>query len=312
LKLFSLGIAIVLFSFITNESNSSVLTREAPVEFTSIPPGKMVIAPLDPQVEVSIKGPSSLVTRIASSPPTFKVKIPENAEHHFTATLDKDDLGLPPYFSVLKIEPAQIEVTLDRTVAKDVPVSVPRIGAIAEGLSIQSLTISPEKVHLSGPATELDSVASVETYPLDLRDVDHSITRPLNIKPPGPFSEVTPHETTVALQVGAVEGEQRFEKVPIEVRAMPGQNYAVEPAAVDIVLSGPMQAVQHIAKEDIAPFVRVRDASDGGPFAVMLEHIPAGVRADIEPAQVRVVPASQAAEPNAEPPEHRTKRGGKK
>jgi YbbR domain-containing protein len=313
LKLFSLGIAIVLFSFITNESNSSVLTREVPVEFTSIPAGTMVIAPLDPQVEVSIKGPSSLVSRIATTPPVFKVKIPENAEHRFTASLTKEDLGLPPYFSVLKIEPAQIEVTIDSLVSKEVPVSVPRIGSIGEGLSIESLSIVPEQVRLTGPATELSAVSSVETYPLDLRDVDHSVTRQLAIKPPGKFTEVSPRQSSVSLQVGFVEGEQSFSQLPIEVRAMPGQNYSVDPATVDVVLKGPLQAVQRIGKEDVVPFVRVRDATDGGPLMVTIEHLPPAIHADITPAQVRVAPASTPVPEDAEGAAgRRGKRGNRK
>ena len=85
LKLISLVFAIILAYFVNSEGNTSIVGFVVPVEFQNVPSDKVLLRPSHRQVEVTIKGPSFVISKVAAEPRVFKVRLPIGVGNSFSA-----------------------------------------------------------------------------------------------------------------------------------------------------------------------------------------------------------------------------------
>lgn len=296
LKLFSLLIAILLSMFVSSEGNSSVLSFFVNVEIKNIPQHKTVVAPQSRQVQLSLRGPSFLVSRIAASPPTFKVRLPSDVDDRFIAQLKKADLGLPPDVAVVSIEPSELELQLDDVISKDVPVVIPKIGSVADGLKLDEIRVSPDSVKVTGPAKQLRLLRSLESEPLDLTGSNATFSRELVLRAVSPFIEFERTAVQVEGIVSPVQQQRRFERLTVEVRVASGEKWMSSPRIVDLEIMGPRDAIAKLKASDIIVFVRPNsEGADAQELKVGAE-LPNGVSATlISPSVVSVQRAKEQA-----------------
>jgi YbbR domain-containing protein len=304
LKCFSLLVAILLSYFVNSEGNTTVVGFIVPVEIKNIPKNKLLIWPLNRQAQVTIRGPSFLVSGVASSPPAFEVEVPPDVESRFIAALKSSDLALPPAIEVMSIEPSELELTFDNLISKEFLVEVPRIGKLAENLELGELSIHPSKVVLRGPQTEVGKIERIETYPLDLRDLTTDESRELSLRIPGALSEPSVKQVRVEVRLNKVQKERLFHDLPVEIRLTSGAPVRVAPDLVDVEVSGPIDIVQKLRPEELNPFVRIRSGDSIGQQAEVLVDLPKGVvLVAVEPPRVSVMPregGALGADPSAQ------------
>ena len=286
LKLSSLLAAVFLslivnYFFVSSESNTSVLQVIVPVELKNVPQDRMIIWPPTRQVEVTLQGPTMFLSRVSS--PIFRVSIPPDVKNRFTAHLRKEDLNLPSYVQVLNIKPPEIEFTLDQRITRQVPVVVPRIGMLPAEIKIDQTTVTPDTVEVSGPAEEVKNINSVETLPLDLRDIAEtdlknftsidsspddahdavkSARRDLDLRAKGTLSEIKPRQVSVTVDVSLVLAEDKFFNLPIELRSAAGESFSLALNLANVRLSGPRSLVKSLKPSDLIPYVRVDRVED--------------------------------------------------
>jgi YbbR domain-containing protein len=261
LKVFALLVAIVLFRFVNDERNATVVVLNVPIEISNLPPSQIVIAPKTLQARVTIKGPTTLVSGIASSPPNFRIKVTKNdSERRFVAVLRPEMLPLPPYVQVQRIEPSEVEITFDQIAKKVVKVNVEKVGNTSSDYSLVSLEVAPETISIEGPQSEVDGIIGLETYPIDLRDLISDFQREVAVKNPGQLTEILPSTVKVSGRVELLKIAHTFSKVAVEVRsALVGESLKVEPLVVDVTVEGAKKLVNQLTSEEILPFVRLKD-----------------------------------------------------
>ena len=291
LKFASLIIAILLGFYVTGETNSSVISFGVPITVKNLPPDKIIILPTVRRAEVTVRGPNHLISRIYSSSPTFKVKLPDELGDRFKATLVQKDLAFSPSIDILSIEPSSIELIFDNLLTKKVTVSVPKIGSINNNYKLESLTINPPSVEVQGAETELSEVVTVETEPLDLRNVKGDTTIKKELQVPGIYTKVIDPENglvDIDLKVSSIEFEKSFENVPIEVRAQGEKRFSVFPNRVTVEVTGTKSALKGLKKRDVVPYVRIRKDNTVGSSIQIQVDLPDGVSlVMIEPSTVK-------------------------
>ena len=201
LKLLALGLAIMFSYYVNNESNSTVISFIAPIEIKSLPPNKVILEPEIRQALVTVRGPSFLVSRVATSAPVSKIRLPEQLGNHYEVSLNRSLLTVPPPVEVTTIEPATLTLELDDIATKEVPVRVPRIGALTNGRKVARITVTPESVVVSGPASKLGDIQSVNTRPIDLTDLDDSYRGEVEINSPGGLFHSAVEAALVEVQI---------------------------------------------------------------------------------------------------------------
>lgn len=290
LKGFAIMVALLLFYFVNSESNMSEVQFIASVEVQNVPEGKMIIWPSTRQTQVTLKGPSFDVSRIASSPPKFKVKVETSGENRYVAVLEKADLDLPPYVRVVSIEPNEMELILDNKIKKQLEVFVPEIGVLGSDLKIENRRLIPDRIEIVGPETEIGDLQRLETVPLDLRDVKGDFVQELNLRPYGNLQELSADKVRVELKVSVIQGEREIKDVPIEIRSISSQIYKLQPTQVNLKLSGPRELIKALKKEEILAFIRVPMGAKYGDKIKIVVELPKSISVlSIDPETVELV-----------------------
>jgi len=260
IKLWSLIIALALFSFVNSQSHRGVMTLIVPVEVRNLPPEKVVLIPNLNQIQVTVRGPSYLLSGLAASPPSYIIRMPADVGNRHFVSLQANALAIPPTVEVLSIEPPEIEYVLDDLAHKQLRVIVPRIGNLHKDLEMISMEVSPTTISVRGPSTEVQNLETIETAAVDLRDVTESSTKQLAIRVPGRFLRSDQSFVEVRIEVKTVEQERTFRDVPIRLVNKVDESASLDPERVMIEVSGPRSVIEDLSSTDLQPYV---DFSNG-------------------------------------------------
>ncbi|NDC38473.1 MAG: hypothetical protein EBZ48_10525 [Proteobacteria bacterium] len=293
LKVFSLLVAVLLALYVHGSSNTVVRTVVATIELSRVPINKVVLAPLNPTVLVTLRGPSFIMSRVPNSPPVFSVTFPPHVDERYRANLSPEDLKLPAHLEVSSIEPQMIEFKLDELIERELSVVVPRIGTFEEAVRAESISSEPEKIIATGPRSELRERSSIETEALDLRTIHEDTTVSLAFRSPPPLTRLSKERVNVSLKLAPILDERKFEGIPVEVRLPSGQKGAQEvlPKTVSVTLRAAKTALTQLKRSSVVAIVSLPEKFAPGDEAPITIERPVGVEVvSIEPATVAIVP----------------------
>ncbi|MCB9030454.1 MAG: hypothetical protein H6619_05325 [Deltaproteobacteria bacterium] len=298
LKLFSVLIAVGLSYYVNSETNVSVIGFSVPVEIKNVPEDKMLVWPLSPKAQITVKGPSYLVSQVATSKLTFQVRVPASVTNNFRAALDRAELSVPASVEVMSIEPAEVNLTFDKKLVKEFPVVIPRFGNLPEGIQLEKIKVTPNTITLTGPESELKGIRTIETEPIDIREIRESTNRVLKVRLPGNLTKASEESVQLRIEVSSIDKERRFKAVPLELRAPSNMNYTIEPNNVSVEISGTIDVIQKLKKRTVVPFVKFGDdVAKGDKLPVSVE-LPEGVSLVLlEPENVTVTAISPKENP---------------
>ena len=144
---------------------------------------------------------------------------------------------------------------------------------MAAGYEVRSLTVTPDRVELVGPAGVLRAIEVVRTAPVDLSAMREPAEFEVGLAlKKGTITLARPTPLVVKADIEAVLEERRFISVPVVVRATAA--WQVAPAVVTVTLRGPPEALGKVETEDVSVLVYVPDPQEGstqeGPSEVRL------------------------------------------
>lgn len=201
LKLFSLLAAIVLSFVVGGEQNTSVVAFNSRLEIKNLSENKILISPSNPQVLVTVRGPSFLLKTLTSLAPSLIYKAPGLLPDKVTINTQALDLHLPPLVDIIKLEPSEMDLKFDTLITKNMRVEVPRVGQVPGKLYLESAKVMPEEVTLKGPERELANIKSIQTYPLDLNSITASGVYELTLRLPTSVQAVGIDEVKVQVEL---------------------------------------------------------------------------------------------------------------
>lgn len=306
LKLVSVVAAVLLAYALQDASNSTVLTIFVPIEIRNPPADKMLVGRTKQGAQVTIKGPSFLVGEVAAAPPPLRLQLSKAVNGSYVAPLLSSDISLPHLVEVVRIDPPELELVFEAIEEREIKIEVPRLGQLAKGLNLTGVELTPKTVTVKGPRSELLQLRSVETQPLDLRDIKGSQSIALSLKSPGALSSLSIGVISAQVQVEELPSERQFAARPIEVRiSANSKGIRLKPTGVSVTLAGAPQLLKDIDPIDVVPFIRLSNVpSRSGDMVEVSVALPFGVRlVKVSPASVAVwwagsskVPAAVVAE----------------
>jgi len=167
-KLLSLAIAGVLWVLLVGQTD---LVSSIPValQLRHIPKELELSSDLPERVHVQVHGPAGRLTmenlnRTAVAIDLSSVDKPGER----TVTLDQSMVSLPPGVHLDRIIPAQVRLTFEERVTREVAVLVRFAGAIPEGYRLANQSVLPERIRITGPRSRVENIITVQTDPLDL------------------------------------------------------------------------------------------------------------------------------------------------
>ena len=162
LKVLALALAVAVWWFVAGESKVLV-SFTVPLEIRDVPKGLTMTNKPGRQVEVRLSGPSSLLSGLRPAEISAAVDLSAARAGRQSVTLDDRAVTVPPGIKVQRIFPSSIEVVLDRTERRVVPV-VPRIGGgSAVRKRIARVEVDPPTMEVEALPEEFSRILSVPT-----------------------------------------------------------------------------------------------------------------------------------------------------
>jgi YbbR domain-containing protein len=127
------------------------------------------------------------------------------------------------------------------------------------GYRVETTTIVPPTVAISGPASAVQSVDEIDTEPVDVTGITGSVQRQVALVPREDSIAFKPERVTVQLTVSQIVVQRDFDRVPVEVRNV-DRPFQLRPSRVNVTVRGPERVVRGLELGDGSIYV------DGAPF----------------------------------------------
>lgn len=183
LKLVSLFFAIFLWYFVVGEDKIDT-TIYVPLEITNLPQDLVISNQFRKQLEVTINGPRGLVRSVASQHITRPVDLTNAQPGNHVIKNTPESIKLPNGVQIQNIRPANITLTIDRLLKKELPIKPVLKGNPANGFEVAAIIANPKTLGLTAPASTLGKEAFLPTELIDMtgRNANFNTQVALNVR----------------------------------------------------------------------------------------------------------------------------------
>jgi YbbR domain-containing protein len=288
--LLSLVIAVCLWVFINTGQRMSERTLRIRLEPRDLPPGLVITNPVRETVEVRVSGAGIILSTIDSKRLTAPLDLSGVRPGAMTYTLGPELLHLPRKVEVARITPSQVIFHIDRITRRTVPIQLQQRGELEAGLRLKDVEITPERVDVTGPSTQLEGLGGIDTEPFNVATLSSGTAdRELKLVAPGELLQLVRDRVRVRLTVEPVMGQREFKQMSVDVRS-DGRPARVSPERVTLVVRGPERDLDRLELPAGSVYVDARSWSGTAARRVRPQvELPGGyevVRQD--PAEVTV------------------------
>jgi YbbR domain-containing protein len=295
LKALSLVLAVALFLAVRRESETRtvLLVRVA----YRLPRDHELLGDHPSHLRITAQGPRDFVSRLDERElPPVEVDLREARSGALRLRPSMVHLAAP--LRVVSIAPAEIQIRLEPTLRRTLPVRAVLAGEPAPGFRVGEVHLQPATVEIEGPARAVRSADAVETEPIRVAGVRAAVVRTVALLPPPDIHLLSSaRRVEVRLAVARAIDERPLVGRPIEVLAPPGVAVAAVPAQADIVLLGPRALIDRVNPAHLHLQVELgrhggrRGAGELAPplrAAVKVTGVPSGVAAEVHPEWVEL------------------------
>jgi len=184
-KLFSVVLATMLWITISGEANSEIGII-VPLEYRNVPHLLEITGDTTNSVEVRLRGPGTLIKAISPQDISATVDLGGIRPGEKIVQLTQRNVRVPFGVDIVRVNPAQIRLNLERTLSKTIPVLVKISGEPLPGFKVRETSVTPATVEIQGPESKVRSMEAVPTASIkvDGRNADFTETVDLDLPDP--------------------------------------------------------------------------------------------------------------------------------
>lgn len=266
LKLFSLGVALLLFSFVTVE-NATPVDVDFPIEYR-LGDDIMVTSDPPPVLHATLQGPwaafrSFEVNELEPVVVDLSQAGPGTARWAMTTA----SVHPPGGMRAVSVRPSDVEVSLDRRVERQVAVhaDIPQVPAF--GYEVLDVRIAPARVRVVGPAGKMQALDYVATRAIDITGRESELSIEVDLRPPPPPLRLLDKRVTVFVEIAEELSQRTVPDVPVVLLGAPAGstfspsrvhlNFKGPRRLLDAIDAGTLQATVEVAHEAAAGLSRV-------------------------------------------------------
>jgi len=292
LKLTAIFLALFLWLVVRGDPGAErVIT--IPLEI-SIPSNMEVVNDRPNAVDVTLQGFSSNMWLIQQMSCSVDLRTAGEGEHIIPLIPENISLPHAAGLTIVGIRPARIVIDLERTISRQVPVSVATSGDPASGYDVYTKSANPPVVLVSGPRNHVESIKEVSTESVPLSDETSPIRTYVNLNVPDALVHTTPvgpiqvdidigiHRKTVSVRNVTVVADQPGVSVQppwITVQLLVPANYTKQFTPADLIATAEVAGLGESRPEaKVYPQVKFTNPADSAVIVIK----------EIQPAQVTI------------------------
>lgn len=175
LKLLSLIIGASLWYFVVGEDRVDLIVT-MPLELRNLPTDLVIANQYKKDIEVALSGPRRLIQDMRQQNISLPIDLSTAQPGAMVIQNEADAIPLPQGIVVQRVQPATLTLLVDRLVQKDFPITAVTKGKPAAGYSLESLSLKPTHITVTGPQTVLEKEQGLNTSPIELEGLNASTT----------------------------------------------------------------------------------------------------------------------------------------
>lgn len=166
--------AIACFILITglwfglSRGKETLKTINVPVEYTDIKQGFDIIEASTNTVDLHLSGSMTLLKSLKPENVKVLLKLGNSHAGHNSVNISLENIILPPGVNLKKVEPKTVEIVMAGKIERSIPVQVDWTGKLAENLILESVSITPAAIKVTGVSPGIETVATIYTEKVSL------------------------------------------------------------------------------------------------------------------------------------------------
>jgi YbbR domain-containing protein len=248
LKLLSFLFAIFLWYFVVGEDKVD-MNVTIPVEIINLPRNLVISNQFKKQLEVTVSGPRSLIRGMTEQHISRSIDLSKAAPGTVLVQNQPDSISLPRGLSILRIQPPNLTLLLDRLIQKELPIKPVLVGTVPNDFRLESVTVEPPTLEISGPQAILSQEETLTTSPVDINGVSHSTVRqiPLALRPE--IADLI-GEPVVAVRINVADLQNKIEisDIPVDLDVAAGKSrdiiYLLKPPTINLSAELPLRILR--------------------------------------------------------------------
>jgi YbbR domain-containing protein len=265
LKALSIGIAVLLWLTVAGEP---VVERNlrVPLEVQNVPAQLMMVESPPAFVEARVRGASSVLRGLRADDVLLILDLSQARAGSQVFHLTPNQVRVPSWeIQVTQVVPASVSLTLEALATRVVPVTPVIEGQPAEGYVRGDAVTAPRTVEVAGPESALRRLDDVATEAVSIEGATASVavTAAIGIADPR-LRLTTVRSVQVRVEVRPVLSERAMAGVPVHLRNVrTGLKARVAPAAVSVVVRGPVNALSALKSEAVVAYADLAGLGPG-------------------------------------------------
>ncbi|MFC1843735.1 YbbR-like domain-containing protein [Thermodesulfobacteriota bacterium] len=248
LKLVSLFFALFLWYFVVGEDKVD-MNVTLPVEIVNLPRDLIISNQFKKQIEVTISGQRSLIRGMTEQHISRSIDLSKAKPGTVVIQNNVDSISLPRGLSILRVQPPTLTLLLDRLIRKELPIRPVLVGKVDKDFTLDSVTVDPETLEISGPQAILDNEQELKTIPIDINGLNESTVKQASLALKHEISDLIGEPVVaVRLSLSSLKKEMTFTDIPIDFEHEKGQQsemiYRLLPPTVSINAEIPQEMVR--------------------------------------------------------------------
>jgi YbbR domain-containing protein len=148
---------------------------------------------------------------------------------------------------VLHLNPARIDIKLERTLSKKVGIVVPIQGEPAQGFEIYDKSSKPNSVMASGPRSRIEPLEEISTEAISIADQKQTASFYVRLNPgDSAIRTALTNPVEVNIRVGPRRSRHTVKQVPI---VLEDEAFAVSPKDISVRVLAPPEAIEKLTAE---------------------------------------------------------------
>lgn len=235
IKVASLLFAVFLWYFVTGEDRVD-MTIQVPVEIVNLPRELVISNQFKSQLEVTVSGPRGMIRRFSRQEVSRTIDLSDASPGNVVVKNEPDSVSFPHGIRVLRIQPSQIILLLDRLIHLEIPIEYAAKGSPAKNHELVSIRLEPSNLILSGPEAVLGKTDVITTNPITLTGMKDSTIKQVSLNLTPEIAELIGEPIITAhVELREKVVAQELWKIPVTINGLlPHQSATISPSKIKL------------------------------------------------------------------------------
>jgi len=248
LKLLSFFFALFLWYFVVGEDKVD-MNVTIPIEIVNLPRDLVISNQFKKELEVTVSGQRSLIRGMTAQHTSRTIDLSKASPGTVVIQNQPDSIPLPRGISILRIQPTSVTLLLDQLIHKKLAIKPVLTGKINKDFRLDSVTVEPSIIEISGPKEIIGMEELINTEPIDINGLQKTTVKQssLDLKP---YIAELIGEPVVSIQLNIVgiKSKRQISGIPVQFKQMNGKSseviYQLKPPTVSISAELPVSIIK--------------------------------------------------------------------